>query len=626
MLTRLAHDLLGDMVNCLFLVRLVLLGACLLILQAACPSPLTAAEPEEPALTLKSLKFTGNRLVATKTLKKELTIALPSFWPWKKLPPFKEGELERDVLRLKALYRKQGFFHTQIEPRLEKNAQGQVAVELKIEEGPWIKVTRINLRMAPTEPPVNLQPLEEKRPVKIGERLIDANYENLKRLYLDYLLNHGYAHGVVEGKVYVNDKLNTATIDLEVTPGVLSYFGKIKVTGNRETPEYLIVRKLTFKPGEVFNFQKIYDSQRNLYKLDLFSSAAIVPEEVPRAERTIPIVVKVQEKKKRAVKGGVGYGDEDQFRVRGAFRLRNLWGGGRTFDLEGKYSSIDSHFTSTFTNPQLWASYFDFIATGGGQLLQYPSFDDRAIFVQTRLERQLPWKFKGYGGYLLQYDRPSNIAATTQLAFSGPQERGFRTAMAFAGLSQNTMDDDLYPSRGGVLSARGEASANFLGADLQFARTVLEARRYLNLYKKKFILAGRLKLGLMGPVGHTREVPLFRRFFCGGYNSVRGYRLYYLGPRDLAGLPIGGDALLEGSGELRFPIYKELRGVVFLDFGNVYPKIDNLDPGQLKYSAGAGLRYQTPIGPVGIDVGVPLNPINRRDDKFQIHFTIGQAF
>jgi outer membrane translocation and assembly module TamA len=83
---------------------------------------------------------------------------------------------------------------------------------------------------------------------------------------------------------------------------------------------------------------------------------------------------------------------------------------------------------------------------------------------------------------------------------------------------------------------------------------------------------------------------------------------------------------MEGSGELRFPIYKELRGVIFLDFGNVFPQIGNLDVGQLKYAAGAGLRYQTPIGPVGIDVGVPLNPIDRGSDKVQVHFTIGQAF
>lgn len=615
------------MINYAYLVRLSLLTALILGVQADWPNrAIAAVAPAGAPLTLKRLTFAGNNLVSTKTLKNELTMTLPSIWPWKKPPPFKKGDLARDLVRLRDYYRAQGFFHTRITPQIQEKEPGQVTVTVQIAEGPWVKVTQLNLQVAPTERPVALQPLEEKSPLKTGDRLIASNYENLKRLYLNHLLNHGYAHAVVEGKVYVNEKLNTANIDLHVTPGVFSHFGKITVSGNQETPDYLILRKLAFKTGDVFDFSKIYESQRNLYKLDLFNSVSIVPEKVPPKEQIIPIVIHLQEKKKRAVKFGLGYGNEDKFRVRGALRLRNLGGGGRTLDLEGKYSSLDSHFTTTFTNPQIGASYFDLIGAGGGVYLQYPSFNDLEIFGQARLERQLPWKIRGYSGYLIQQDRPTDIAYTTQAAFSQPQEQKFLTSQVFMGASQNTTDNDLYPSRGGILSARGEASLDFLGADLQFLRAVLEARRFVNLWEKKLILAGRVKFGLMGPIQATPEIPLFRRFFCGGYNSMRGYRLYYLGPRDIAGLPIGGDALLEGSGELRFPIYKELHAVVFLDFGNVYPQIGSLDVGQLKYAAGAGLRYQTPIGPVGIDVGVPLNPINPRSDGVQINFSIGQAF
>jgi len=613
--------------NCSSLVRVSLLAAFVLMLQLSrCAGTLAAPAPEEPPVTLKSLKFVGNNLVSTKALKKEMSLELPSIWPWKKLPPFKKGDLERDVGRLKDYYRGQGFFHTRIKTRLRTDEKRQVAVEIQIDEGPWVQVTQINLQVAAGEQPVDLRQLDDQRPLQVGARLIADAYENLKRLYLNHLLNHGYPHAVVAGKVYVDEKQNTAKIDLHVTPGVFSHFGPVKISGNQETPDYLILRQLTFKKGDDFNFNEIYASQRNLYQLDLFNSVAVTPEKVPATERIIPVAVKVEEKKKRAVKFGIGYGDEDKLRLRGALLLRNVGGGGRTFNLEGKYSSIDSHFTSTFTNPQLWGSYFDFIVTGGGLYLQYPNFNDTAIFAQARLERKLPWKFRGLCGYLLQQDRPTDIPYSTELAFSEPQERRFRTSMAFAGLNQDTTDNELYPSQGGALSARGESSLDFLGADLQFLRTILEARRYVNLWEKKLIMAGRLKVGLMGPIEETREIPLVRRFFCGGYNSVRGYRLYYLGPRDSDGQPVGGDALMEGSSELRFPIYKELRGVVFLDFGNVYPKIDNLDPGQLKYAAGAGLRYRTPIGPVGLDLGIPLNPIDPGSDKIQIHFTIGQAF
>ena len=615
------------MVNLGSFYRIIISVALILILEAVWGNfQVTFAEPEEPKFTLKSLKFVGNNIMSTKKLKKELTMTLPSRWPWKKLPPFKEADLERDIDRLKDFYRNQGFFHAKITSEVQKDEEERVTIRINIEEGPWVKVTSIELKVAKTERSLDFKKLEEKRPLKPGERLIANNYEELKRLYLNYLLDNGFPQANVEGKVYVNEKENTAKVILKITPNLLSYFGEVTIEGKPKTPNYIILRKLTFKKGDVFAFKEIYDSQRNLYDLDLFSSVAITPKEVPKTERIIPVIIKVIEKKKRAVGLAVGYGDEELLRVRGTLRIRNLGGGGRTLDFIGKYSSIDSYFNTTFRNPQLWASYFDLIASGAAGLRDYPSFDDRFLVFQTRLERQLPWKFRINFGYLIQFDKPFDIPYTTLITFTEPQDRTFRTSMAFAGLSQNTTDSDTYPTRGGLLTARGEVSPDFLGANLQFASTILGARRYVNLWKKKFILASRVKLGLLGPIQETQEIPIFRRFFAGGYNSVRGYRLYYLGPRDSDGYPVGGNALLEGSGELRFPIYKILGGVVFLDFGNVYPQISDLDMGRLKYSAGAGLRVQTPVGPVGVDIGVPLNPIDPQRDNYRIHFTIGQAF
>ena len=139
------------MINCASLVRVCLLTVSVLVLQMSwCTCAWTAASPKEATLYLKSLKFVGNNLISTKDLKKELSMTLPSFWPWKKLPTFKKGDLERDRVRLKAYYRQQGFFHARIRPRIQKLANDRVAVVVQIREGPWIKVTRINLQVAPT--------------------------------------------------------------------------------------------------------------------------------------------------------------------------------------------------------------------------------------------------------------------------------------------------------------------------------------------------------------------------------------------------------------------------------------------------------------------------------------------
>ncbi|MBM4289973.1 MAG: hypothetical protein FJ135_17840, partial [Deltaproteobacteria bacterium] len=460
----------------------------------------------------------------------------------------------------------------------------------------------------------------------VGDRFTERTYDNLKSLHLDYLLNHGYPHADVQGRVYLDDKLNTAAIVLTIDPGPLSYFGQTRIEGHRDTPDYLIRRQLAYKENELFDFRKVYQSQRNLYKLDLFSSVAISPEEIPATEAEIPLEVKVVEAKKRSVTGGLGWGTEDQIRARLGLRLRNLGGGGRILDFEGRYSRIDSSFASSFTNPQLWGSYNDLVVSSGLFFRDYPAFDDRILSGETRLERQLPWGIKAYGGYMIQFDRQSDIPGTTQDLFRESQDRTFRSSLAFLGLRLDTSDDVVYPTRGGMLLAHGEAAPSWLGSQVHFTAARVEGRRYLDLWQKKFILATRAVVGLLEPIQGTQEIPLFRRFYTGGFNSVRGYRLYALGPVDAAGNPVGGNSLLEGSAELRFPVYKDLRGVGFVDAGNAFPTISSMDAGQLKYGAGFGLRYLTPMGPVGLDLAFPLNRIQQKQSSFQVYITIGQTF
>lgn len=588
---------------------------------------LTQVEIEAPPLKLRSLKITGNQIIPTKKIKEELTLTLPSPWPWKKLPPFRPKDLERDVERLQAFYQQQGFYHAQFTPKIHEDDKGRVEVVININEGPWVKVTDVDIEITDTFLAVELSKLQDQWPLKPGERFLESNYEELKRLYLNYLLEHGYPRGTVEGKIYLDDVKNTAKIRVEVAPGPLSYFGEISVEGEQQTPEYIILRKLTFKKGEIFNFAEIYNSQRNLYRLDLFESVALTPEEVPETERHIPISVKVKEKKKRSIKVGLGYGDEEELRARLALRTRNLGGGGRILDLESKYSNIESKVEAIFKNPQLWASFFDLAIQGGWIREDLPAFTNRTYYTQSRLERKLPWDFRLHFGHNLIFTRYYDIHPETKAILKEPEsDELFRISSAILGLHQDTTDNSVDPTQGGLFIGEGELASNFLGSNLQFGSTVLEARRYQGIGGKKFILAARIKLGLIEPIQSTDEIPLYRRFFCGGYNSVRGYRLDYLGPRDAAGNPLGGNALLEGSLEARVPLYKEFRAVAFLDFGNVYPLVEDLDIGQLKYSAGFGLRYSSPIGPVGIDIGFPLNPIDRGKDDYRIHFTIGQAF
>jgi outer membrane translocation and assembly module TamA len=388
------------------------------------------------------------------------------------------------------------------------------------------------------------------------------------------------------------------------------------------------LRKLTFKRGELFSFKQLYDSQRRLYDTDLFRSVNLTPAQVPETECHIPVVLEVHAGKRGSVKVGLGFGAIDLFRARLALRLRNLAGGGRLLDLEGKYSLRENRIMGTFTNPQVFASRFDFVLQGGWVQWDLPGFKDQAYFTQARLERDLPWNLRGYVGYGLEFARPFGIPDETLIILKDlEQGRLYTASMAMLGLRRDTTDDPLNPTRGLFMNLTQEVSADFLGGNLQFSRTVTEAKGYRSLGSAGLVMAGRLKFGFIEPIQGTEEIPLFRRFFAGGFGSVRGYRFNYLGPRNSAGTPIGGEALLEGNIELRMPLYREFQGIAFFDFGNVYLKLRDVDPGQFKYASGVGLRYLTAIGPIGLDIGFPLNRIDpRQDPPFQLVFSIGQQF
>jgi outer membrane protein assembly complex protein YaeT len=595
------------------------------------PGPADASAPQDPGpLTLRGFRIVGARLVSVKDIKKELALRLPTYWPpWSKPPPFRLQDLEYDLERLKLFYRRQGFYHAVLQPDIQYGPGGAVEVTLVIHEGPWIKVTDVNVEIAG---PLDLTELRQQWPLNPGDRFVEKKYDELKNLFLNYLPNHGYPRVKVRGHVYLNDENNTARILLTVNPGPRCTFGEVTIKDleKLETPEAAIREKITVKPGQIFNLGELFASQRKLYATDLFRSVVLTPEQVPPQEYMIPIVVELEEKKKRSLKVGLGYGDEDKVRARLGLRFRNLGGGGRLLDLNARYSTLGYLFTELFTNPAVFGTHFDLVNESGARRRNLPGFDDRAFYTQSRLERDLPWNFRLSFGHGLEIARPFNIPVETLLLLQGTQpEKMYRASFALLNLRQDTTDSLIGPRQGGILIWNSQCGPSFLGSDMQFAQSMLDIRRYHALFGSNFVAAGRARFGVIQPMQATQQIPISRLFFSGGADSVRGYQLDYLSPRNPSGNPIGGEALVEFGIEGRFPlpIYDKIGGVVFLDAGNVFVKIHQLDLGQLKYAPGVGLRYLSSIGAIGVDIAFPTNRINyQQDSPYQIHFSVGYGF
>jgi outer membrane protein insertion porin family len=184
-------------------------------------------------------------------------------------------------------------------------------------------------------------------------------------------------------------------------------------------------------------------------------------------------------------------------------------------------------------------------------------------------------------------------------------------------------DDAFNPSRGWFAASTLELSKPGIGSDLKFLKNFAQYSHFVPVGRRLVVASG-ARLGLARTFDDEVLIPS-ERFYAGGANSVRGYREDALGAESVLGGPEGGSALLVLNGELRFPVYRWLRGVGFLDAGNVYPAVRDISLADLQVGIGAGARIDTPFGLIRLDLGVPANP-RSIDRRWRFHFGFGHAF
>jgi outer membrane protein insertion porin family len=192
------------------------------------------------------------------------------------------------------------------------------------------------------------------------------------------------------------------------------------------------------------------------------------------------------------------------------------------------------------------------------------------------------------------------------------------------GIVYDTRDNPFYPKKGILTGLSTKITSPILLSETDFVKVSF----YLNIYKeimKRVVLATSFRGGLAYGYNDTDELPLVERYFLGGRNTVRGYDQDELGPKGADDDPTGGNAFLMENLELRISLGKGFGIVGFLDGGNVWIDIRDIDLSDFKFTTGLGLRYNTPVGPVRIDYGHKLEK-ERGESSGEIHFSIGHAF
>lgn len=623
--------------------------ACLLASAVAC------VEGEQGAVRVSSVKLNGVKAVKAGQIKSVLATVQSSKLPWGARHFFTREQFEADLKRIEAFYRDRGFPDAKVRSFDVKlnDKQDAVDVTLNIDEGAPIVVERIEYVGFDALPPAHITELKSRLPLKTNAPLDRALAQASRETALDEVRDHGFPYATVRLTEGPGSTDRARVLTLATTPGTLARYGQIDVQGNTSVSDNVVKRQLTFRPNWRFRLSQLQESQRRLYGLETFQFANIEPQ-VTEGEQpeVVPVTVTVTEGKHRKVNFGIGYGSEEKARASIDWRHVNFFGGARTLQLEGKYSALSKGGRVNFRQPYFFGPRTSLLLTGQSWHRDEPAYTLNTkggrITLERTFARRGPLSQRGGTTSMsLTYTREFQSYQVTDLALHTPS---FYKTLISLGLDplngtahgwlssvdldfhRGTADSSLNAAKGYAVDAHLEQAGRVLGGDNEFVEMILEGRYYLPLGDRALI-AVKARGGSIGATsGDNLKVPFFRRYFLGGATSLRGWGRFEVSPL-FDGNPSGGHTMFESSAEVRVPVWGNLTGVLFADAGNVWNNAWDFNPNDLRYDVGPGLRYLTPIGPLRVDLGYQLNPIDGlildgkpEARRFRIHFSIGQAF
>ncbi|MGH7916182.1 MAG: autotransporter assembly complex protein TamA, partial [Candidatus Binataceae bacterium] len=414
-----------------------------------------------------------------------------------------------------------------------------------------------------------------------------------------------------------------ADIQYTVDPGVRAVFGKTVVVGTHKVKPRIVLRELTYTRGERFSSTEIRSSRARIIALNLFSAVEFVPQLNRAKPNVVPIEIRVHEKPKHDISLAAGYNTETQFNATVGWADYNWLGGGRQLTLSATYSNVYSYLDLKLLRPYLYTRKLSGVLEWRLDQQDYQTYTMYSPRFDPYLHYQFTPALSGYAGYRLEYLKFNSVAPSTVTALGGIRSQGMLSGPDM-GVLLNTTENPLNPQHGAIVSFDANLAMQALGGDDRYYRMIAEARKY-TLLGWNTVLASRLKLGLANTLGPHRDIPLSERFYSGGEGSVRGYGLRRIGPLSAANDPLGGLSLIEASVELRHPLFEKFSGAVFLDAGQVSVHPFDVPVDSLVFGYGPALSYDSPVGPIRIDLGFPTKT-PRGDPSWQVYFSIGQFY
>ncbi|HXJ54383.1 MAG TPA: outer membrane protein assembly factor BamA [Burkholderiales bacterium] len=589
------------------------------------------AVTEGEVAKIRGINIVGAQAFSESELVSLFVLRTPGWLTWyTKHDRYAREKLSADLETLRSYYQNRGYLDFAIESTQVSITPDRhdIYITVNITEGERYTVSDVQLSGQTPVPRAELEKLVQLKPGDVFSR---EKLAASTKAIGERLGNDGYAFANANAIPNVDKEKRTVAFNIVVDPGRRVYVRRIDVAGNSKTRDEVVRREMRQLEGAFYDASKIQLSRRRIERTGYFSETTVETQPVEGSADQVDVLYTVKERPTGALLFGVGFSSVEKFAISTSIRQSNAFGTGKFISANVNSGKVNTVYALSYNDPyytvdgvsqgfdvykrktdasSLATGAYITNAVGGGIKFGYPVSEISSVDVGVNLESVTLTTFdtspRAYLDFVNQFGNDYVYGAFT------------------AGWQRDTRDSVITPNAGGFTRLSGEVA----GGDLEYYRLNFQQSYYWRL-SRIYTLLARGELGYAHGLGQ-KPVPFFKGYYAGGPDSVRGFRPFSLGPRDVDGNSTGGTFKVIGATELLFPMpgataEQSLRLGAFIDFGQVYAADTQVRLGELRYAGGFALQWLSPFGPLRLSIA---NPINRKDgDQVQrLQFTFGTGF
>lgn len=581
---------------------------------------------------IKEIRIAGNKAFSESTLRGLFDLDTGGWLSfYTKSDRYSRAKLNADLETLKSYYLARGYLEfrvdsTQVAISPDKQS---ISITLNVTEGERFVVSGVKLEGNYLGKEEEFKTLVTIKP---GEAYNADLVASTTKGFTDYFGTFGYAFARVEARPEIDRVNNRVAFVLQAEPARRAYVRRISVGGNSRTRDEVIRREFRQFESSWYDGDKIKLSRDRVDRLGFFKDVNVETVEVPGTSDQVDLNVVVAEKPTGNLLIGAGFSSAEKLSLTFSIKQENIFGSGNYLGLELNTSKFNRQLVLSTTDPYFTAdgisrTYdvyyratrpfndqggdYQLITTGGGIRFGVPFSESDTVFFGAGLEQTTI--------------KPGTNIPAAYLAYAN--EFGFtsQSLPLTIGFARDSRDSALVPTRGRFQRANADFG---VAGDVKYVRGNYQIQQYIPI-NRQFTVALNGELGYGKGLGGN-PFPIFKNFYSGGLGSVRGFEQGTLGPRDITGSFIGGSKKVTLNAELSSPFPgagndRTLRLFGFFDAGNAYGDNDPIRLNTLRTSAGFGLSWISPVGPLRIAIA---NPIKKEaGDRIQkLQFQIGTSF